>query len=455
MSHELFVELSQKYGPVYTIWFGMKPMVILGTHGAIMEAFRDKKNDFAGRPHFNFSEISFVSKNSVDVAFEDWGRPWEVLRRVSHSAARRLAVNPRLPSIEVGVVDEVVDLILTKEGMDKPFDLKDYIHFMVYSTIASTVAGKSVSINDKEFLELKNANDRALEMMSELMVIEFMPIMKYVFWKVYRESIKIGKVQSNWCVNVFESHSKTYKSDQIRDFCDELIHAKMEAEASDAEAAEHLNRDNLINVILDMFQAGTETTRLTLMWAFLIMASYPDVQRKLRQEITDIIGENIPTNDHRLKCVYVQCFISEVLRYAPVVPMGLPHKAIVDASACGQSVPSQTTVVPLLYAQLHDKDIWGDPEVFRPERFLDPQTGGHTTRNNSAFTPFGVGRRSCLGDKLAIISLFIQLTRILQRTQGMSIVLTNGPGSVGLDPDPNQPATYAAPEYEIMLIADK
>ena len=82
-----------------------------------------------------------------------------MLRRVSHSAARRLAVNPRLPSIEVGVVDEVVDLILTKEGMDKPFNPKDYIHFMVYSLIASTVAGKSVSINDKEFVELKTAND--------------------------------------------------------------------------------------------------------------------------------------------------------------------------------------------------------------------------------------------------------------------------------------------------------
>ena len=47
------------------------------------------------------------------------------------------------------------------------------------------------------------------------------------------------------------------------------------------EAAEHLKRDNLINVILDLFQAGTETTRITLMWAFLIMANYPDVQIKI------------------------------------------------------------------------------------------------------------------------------------------------------------------------------
>ena len=81
-------------------------------------------------------------------------------------------------------------------------------------------------------------------------------------------------------------------------------------------------------------------------------------RKKLRQEVYEVIGDEVPTNDHRLKCHYVQCFISEVLRFAPVVPMGLPHKTIVTSSVCGQSVPSQTTIVPLMYAQLHDKDIW-------------------------------------------------------------------------------------------------
>ena len=37
----------------------------------------------------------------------------------------------------------------------------------------------------------------------------------------------------------------------------------------------------------------------------------------------------------------------------------------------------------------------------------------------------------------------------------MSIVLANGPGSVGLDPDPDQPASFDTREYEIMLIEDR
>ena len=166
--------------------------------------FRDKKNDFAGRPHFNIKKISYVG-NATDVAFEDWGRPWEVLRRVAHSASRKLAVNGSLPLLEVAVVDEVVDSILAKEGINKPFNPKDYIFLMVCSIIASMAGGKSYSINDKEFLDLKYAHDRILQLLPELMVIEFMPIMKHLFWKVHRESIKIAKVQVDWCVGVFDS----------------------------------------------------------------------------------------------------------------------------------------------------------------------------------------------------------------------------------------------------------
>ena len=454
MSYDLFLELSRKYGPVYTIWLGTQPMVLLGSSDAILEAFRDKKNDFAGRPIFNFKEITLVSKNSSDVIFEDWGRPWEVLRRVAHSAARKFAVNPGLPSLEVSVIDEVVDLILTKEGTDKPFNPKDYVYLMVYSILASTAAGKSYSINDREFLELKEANDLGLELQSELVVIEFLPFMKHVYRKAYSEIKRLSKIQIDWCVNVFEAHMASYQPGEIRDFCDALIHAKKEAEASDAEAVTHLTRDNLINVVQDLFQAGTETTRMTIMWALLFVANYPDVQKKLRQEINEVIGDEIPTNDHRLKCHYVQSFISEVLRYSPIVPMGLPHKTIVECSVGGHPLPSGTTVVPLLYAQLHDKEIWGDPEVFRPERFLDPETGVHTTRNNAAFTPFSIGRRSCLGEKLAIINLFIEITRLLQKTKGMSIVLEKGPGSVSFEPDPGQPASYSAQDYELMIVKD-
>lgn len=74
-----------------------------------------------------------------------------------------------------------------------------------------------------------------------------------------------------------------------------------------------------------------------------------------------------------------------------------------------------------------DPKHWTDPEVFRPERFL-ADNGEHNARH-PAFVPFGVGRRVCLGEKLALADLFFTVARLLQGTRGKEIAL---PGSVNL-----------------------
>lgn len=402
--------------------------------------------------------------------FEDWGRRWEVLRRVAHTAARKFAVNPGLPVLEVTVIDEVVDLMLTREGLNKPFDPKDYIYLMVYSILASMAAGKSYSVEDKEFLALKDANDTQLELQTSLIVIEFFPFMRFVYRKEWKALVDSVNVILNWCRDQMDSHLANYDDRMnqnqtesscndndvgVRDFCDALIAAKREAEESDSQAAPHLTSDNLKNVVQNLFQAGTQTTRATMDWLFLILANFPEIQSKLRQEIDTVIGSDVPNNDHRIKCHYVQAFIAEVMRFAPIAAAGVARKAIVDSEVDGHKIPEGTTVMGFIYSQLHDKDIWGDPEVFRPERFLEPDTGTFNGRINDANHPFSIGRRACLGEKLALMNLFLKVTRFLQRTKGMKIVLKNGPGSVPLDPDPEKPTLFANYEYEIMIVKDE
>lgn len=462
MFHEIMQEMTIKYGDVYTLWMGHEPIVILGTNDSILEAYVGKKNDFAGRPKFFLNEVSKVSKNSNDVMNEDWGRPWEVLRRVAHSAARKFAVNPKLPNLEVAVVDEVVDLIFKEEGLNIPFNPKYYIHLMVYTIIASIAAGKSYSITDQEFINLKNSNDKFVELQSNLAIIESFPFLRYFpYSKDWKKLIHSVNVCLDWCRVQIDDHLIKYNQNNqneekevVNDFCDALISAKMEAEQNDSQSAQYLTSDNLKNVLLNLFQAGADTTRMTLDWAFLILANYPEIQTKLRNEIENIIGYEIPTNDHRIKCHYVQSFIAEVMRFSPIAAGGAPHKAYKDSEVKGHKIPKGTTVIASHIGQLHDSKIWGDPKIFRPERFIDPSSGAFNARINDANHPFSVGRRACLGDKLALISLFIQITRFLQKTKGMRIVLKNGPGKVSLEPDHDQSTLYLSVQYEIMIVKE-
>lgn len=95
--------------------------------------------------------------------------------------------------------------------------------------------------------------------------------------------------------------------------------------------------------------------------------------------------------------------------------MALPHKASQDTEVGGRVIPKGTGILYNIHSVLHDPALWKDPDVFRPERFLDPATGRLSREKLPPLVAFGVGPRSCLGEKLAHAYLFYVLVRLMQR----------------------------------------
>lgn len=75
-------------------------------------------------------------------------------------------------------------------------------------------------------------------------------------------------------------------------------------------------------------------------------------------------------------------------------------------------IPSQDTILFIsLWSLFQDREHWGDPEQFRPERFLDAD--GKFVRDEWMI-PFGTGKRACMGEVLARNSMFLIFTALLQ-----------------------------------------
>ena len=157
--------------------------------------------------------------------------------------------------------------------MEVLFDPDEYVYLMVFSILASIAAGKSYSIDDEELRSIKRAWDVDAEVASEYAMIEFMPILKDTLYK--KQWTKLGQSYQfilTWCRRQLEEHQETFQEDLCRDFCDELLHAKNEAERSDSKASEILNLDNLTNTLMNLFLAGSDTTKKSLSWMLLIMS---------------------------------------------------------------------------------------------------------------------------------------------------------------------------------------
>lgn len=92
---------------------------------------------------------------------------------------------------------------------------------------------------------------------------------------------------------------------------------------------------------------------------------------------------------------YTEAVIMEVLRKSTLLPMGVIHRMLQDKIFHGFHIPKHTIVISNLYACHYDPEAWGDPENFRPERFL--ANDGSKILRLDAYMPFSGGRRVCLG----------------------------------------------------------
>uniref|UniRef100_A0A3B4WYH3 Cytochrome P450 2K1-like n=1 Tax=Seriola lalandi dorsalis TaxID=1841481 RepID=A0A3B4WYH3_SERLL len=173
----------------------------------------------------------------------------------------------------------------------------------------------------------------------------------------------------------------------------------------------HFHNENLMNTVLNLFAAGTDTTATTLRWGLLLMAKYPKIQDQVQEELSRVIGSRQVQVEDRKNLPFTDAVIHETQRLANIVPMALPHKTSQDVTFQGYFIKKGTTVYPLLTSVLYDDNEWEKPHTFHPAHFLD-KDGKFVKRD--AFMPFSAGRRICLGEGLARMELFVFFTTLLQ-----------------------------------------
>ena len=79
---------------------------------------------------------------------------------------------------------------------------------------------------------------------------------------------------------------------------------------------------------------------------FLVMALFPEVQCKARQELDKVIGDNqLPQFDNRESLPYINALVKEVLRWHPVVPMNVAHTSIEDDMCNGYLIPKGSSIL--------------------------------------------------------------------------------------------------------------
>ncbi|KAJ7757069.1 cytochrome P450 [Mycena metata] len=152
-----------------------------------------------------------------------------------------------------------------------------------------------------------------------------------------------------------------------------------------------------------IYTGGAHTTTSAIASFFLLMSTHPEIQKEAQDEIDRVIGrdQRLITLEDQKALPYVSAVLKEVLRWAPVAPLGAENNA-------DFRIPKGTTVIANIWAITHDSEVYADPFVFDPTRHL-----GENPQADPFNFVFGYGRRVCPGATLAEDSLFLAISNIL------------------------------------------
>ena len=185
-----------------------------------------------------------------------------------------------------------------------------------------------------------------------------------------------------------------------------------------------LTDEEIISQSFIFLIAGYETTANSVAYACYLLATNPDVQQKLINEIDTNCPDAISINYDSVQGLpYLDMVISETLRIYP--PGFLINREANDqAEINGIHVAKDIMIAIPVYGIHHNPKIWPNPEQFIPERFSPEEKA---KRPPCSYLAFGNGPRNCIGMRLALLEAKIALVKILQNVELIAVTETENP----------------------------
>ncbi|XP_050205893.1 cytochrome P450 81Q32-like [Mercurialis annua] len=407
--HRTLSTLSQKYGPIFLLRFGSRPVVVISSPSAVAECFGKNDIILANRPKSLVGK--YIGYNNSTMTQSSYGDHWRNLRRIGST---EIFSTHRLNMFLSIRQDEIKRLLfkLSSHGSVQDFtkvELRPMFKDLTFNIIVRMISGKRFhgeDVSDEE--QAKEFREMISEVTSYLGASnprDFFPILNWVDGGMFKRKMKrlARKIDGFLQKLVDEHRTRKENLESGNTLIDHLL-------ASQESEPEYYTDEIIKSIMVNLMFAGTDTSAVALEWAMTNLLNHPNTLKTLKEEIDNQIEHQdcLLDEPHLSKLPYLRKIILETLRLYPVTPLLVPHVASQDCIIGGYDVPRDAMVLVNAWAIHRDPTLWDDALSFKPERFDDGE--GESFK----LLPFGLGRRSCPGAGLANRVIGLTLGSLVQ-----------------------------------------
>ncbi|KAJ7578020.1 cytochrome P450 [Mycena floridula] len=384
------------------------PIVVINSVAAAKELLEhpSRSKNYASRPPLHM--VNDLMAFSWDIGFKPYGDDWRAARRVIDREFRPVPAL-RFRPFQTRLCHTFLSGLLENPA---PEDVMADMRHMAGATILSLAYGITIQPKHDPILEIaETLNKSLLEAMAEPMTfaMETFPSLRYLVKLLpgLRASISRWRKSS---IDMLEiPYAEAKRAIDERRSTESLVSAALEN--LDPTEDMHHQEDIIKGVAATLYSAGADTTVATLGSFILNMLAYPEIQKRVHEEIDACLdGRRLPTFEDDLP--FTTAVFLETERHDNVAPLAIPHFTDVEDIYNGYRIPAKSTVVTNLWGMLHDENIYPEPFAFNPDRFMKDGKLNPDVLNPEAII-FGFGRRMCPGRYLANSSMWITVTTLM------------------------------------------
>ncbi|XP_033131615.1 cytochrome P450 71B5 isoform X2 [Brassica rapa] len=386
--HKSLHKISQEYGPVMLLHFGVVPVIIVSSKEGAEEVLKTHDLETCSRP--KTVGTGLFTYNFKDVGFAPFGENWREMRKIM---VLELFSQKKLKSFRY-IREEESELLVKKvsnSANEKPtssVDLRKVIFSYAASIICRLAFGQN--FHECDFVDMERVEELVLESetnLGSLSLADFFP----AGWLIDRISGQHSRLNkafaklTTFFEHVIDDHLKTGQPQDHSDIISVML--------------DMINKPNKVG----SFQVTDDHLRGVM--SVSMNNPFPLIRATLGPNKERITEEDLE------KVEYLKLVIEETFRLHPPAPLLLPRLTMSDIKIQGYNIPKNTMIQINTYTIGRDPKNYTKPEEFIPERFVDnpiEYKGKHFE-----LLPFGAGRRVCPGMATGIAMVELCLLSLL------------------------------------------
>ncbi|KAK3140092.1 hypothetical protein QOZ80_5AG0395700 [Eleusine coracana subsp. coracana] len=391
--------------------FGARPVVLVSSPAIADECFTVHDGALADRPSLASRRL-LTGDDCPSISTASYGPLWRRLRRLAvvHAlCAHRLAATAAARDAEARAM--AAKLWRAAAGGPREVSVKAVAYEFVVNVIMAMVAGERMP--EEKVVQFKEMTEAGFAAAGAANRQDFLPALRLldVFGKTRKKLAGLAKVRHQFGQSIVDDYrrrrhrSRNAAAEEPRTVIGDLLREQ-------ERSPESLDDVVIRTVCLSLLQAGTDTSSCTIEWAMALLLNNMTVLTKATAEIDSIVGTfRLLLESDLADLPYLHCIITETLRLYPLTPHLVPHEASHDCElSTGHVIERGTMVLVDVYSMQRNPDIWDDPKKFLPERFMGAKKDG----DSRWMMPFGMGRRKCPGEGLALRTVGMALGVLIQ-----------------------------------------